>query len=222
MKAMILAAGRGERMRPLTDATPKALLRVGGRMLIEYHLEALRAAGIKDIVINIAWLGQQIVAALGDGSPYGVSINYSDEGDSALETGGGIARALPLLGDQPFWIVNGDVHCHYRFKRIELEDRVLAHLVLVANPEHNPAGDFALESGRIVNSGETMLTYSGIALMRPELLAGHEGGAFPLAPWLRAAADKGCLTGELSADFWSDVGTPERLRIVDAMYAPAD
>ena len=141
---MILAAGRGERMRPLTDRVPKALLRVGGRTLVEHHLQSLMAAGITDIVINVAWLGQQIMDYLGDGSRYGVSIHYSDEGDHALETGGGIARALPLLGKDPFWIVNGDVHARFSFTMPEFADETLAHLVLVPNPDHNSRGDFAL------------------------------------------------------------------------------
>ena len=218
MKAMILAAGRGERMRPLTDRVPKALLRVGGRTLVEHHLQSLVAAGITDVVINVAWLGQQIMDYLGDGNRYGVSIYYSDEGDHALETGGGIARALPLLGKDPFWIVNGDVHARFSFRMPEFADETLAHLVLVPNPDHNSRGDFALRDGLVRNIGEAMYTYSGIALMRPELLADNPGGAFPLAPLLRSAADLGQLTGEFMAEGWVDVGTPERLDAVAAVY----
>lgn len=212
MKAMILAAGRGERMRPLTDKTPKALLAVRGRPLIEHHLLALKASGIVDVVINVAWLGQQIIAHLGDGSGYGMSIRYSEEGASALETGGGIANALPLLGDAPFWIVNGDVYADYGFAAQPLEQGKLAHLLMVPNPEHNPAGDFALCAGVVSNDGEPRYTYSGIAMVRPELIAGHPGGAFPLAPYLRRAADQGALSGELLSGEWVDVGTPERLQ----------
>jgi len=215
---MILAAGRGERMRPLTDSTPKPLLKVGGKTLIEHHLQALQVAGIRDVVINIAWLRQQIIDHLGDGSRYGVAIHYSDEGDSALETGGGIARALPLLGPDPFWVVNGDVLARYSFTRSELEDHVLAHLVLVPNPDHNPAGDFALQGTAVSNTGVLLYTYSGIALMRPELFVGNPGGAFPLAPALRAAADSGALSGELLLEPWSDVGTPERLQALQAEH----
>jgi N-acetyl-alpha-D-muramate 1-phosphate uridylyltransferase len=222
MKAMILAAGRGERMRPLTDSLPKALLPVGGQALIEHHLQSLAAAGIKDIVINVAWLGQQIMDYLGDGHRYGVEIQYSDEGAHALETGGGIAQALPLLGKNPFWVVNGDVHARYSFAIPQLAEQTLAHLVLVPNPDHNRRGDFALSDGLVRNTGEVMYTYSGIAYMRPELLAGNPGGAFPLTPLLRAAADRGQLTGELLAAGWTDVGTPARLQAVDALYASKD
>jgi MurNAc alpha-1-phosphate uridylyltransferase len=218
MKAMILAAGRGERMRPLTDTVPKALLSVGGRALIEHHLQSLVAAGILDVVINVAWLGQQIMDYLGDGSRYGVSIRYSDEGAQALETGGGIARALPLLGEDPFWVVNGDVHASFSFIDPQLDEDTLAHLVLVPNPDHNHCGDFALCDKRVRNSGAEMYTYSGIAFMRPELLAGNPGGAFPLAPLLRSAADSGRLSGELLAAGWTDVGTAERLQAVAALY----
>jgi MurNAc alpha-1-phosphate uridylyltransferase len=219
MKAMILAAGRGERMRPLTDSTPKALLPAGERRLIEYHLASLQAAGITDIVINVAWLRQQLMDYLGDGAERGLQIVYSDEGDSALETGGGIAKALPLLGDEPFWVVNGDVYTQYGFSAGPLTDNSLAHLLLVPNPTHNSAGDFALEGSSVVNTGNPMHTYSGIALMRPELFTRHQGGrsgAFPLAPLLRAAADGGQMTGELLNTVWIDVGTPERLQAAAA------
>jgi MurNAc alpha-1-phosphate uridylyltransferase len=221
MKAMILAAGRGERMRPLTDTVPKALLSVGGYTLIEHHLRSLAEAGITEIVINVAWLGQQIMDYLGDGRRYGVTIQYSDEGERALETGGGIANALPLLGAEPFWIVNGDVHARFSFRSPAIVAETLAHLVLVPNPDHNSRGDFALRDGLVRNTGEVMYTYSGIAIMRPELFANHPGGAFPLAPLLRSAADNGQLTGELLAEGWVDVGTPERLQAVAALYKPA-
>jgi len=215
MKAMILAAGRGERMRPLTDRTPKALLMVGGRPLIEHHLEALKTAGIRDIVINVAWLGRQIMDHLGDGARFGVTIDWSDEGDSALETGGGIARALHLLGPEPFWVVNGDVYARCVFALPVLAAETLGHLLLVPNPAHNQQGDFALSQSRVENTGAGMYTYSGIACLRPELFAGSPGGKFPLAPLLRAAARHGRLSGELLQGEWTDVGTPERLRTLN-------
>lgn len=215
MKAMILAAGRGERMRPLTDRTPKALLMVGGRPLIEHHLEALKTAGIHDIVINVAWLGRQIMDYLGDGARFGVAIEWSDEGDSALETGGGIARALHLLGPEPFWIVNGDVFARCAFNLPLLAGETLGHLLLVENPDHNQQGDFALADAQVENTGASMYTYSGIAVLRPELFDGQPGGKFPLAPLLRAAARRGRLSGELMRDEWTDVGTPERLQMLN-------
>jgi MurNAc alpha-1-phosphate uridylyltransferase len=219
MKAMILAAGRGERMRPLTDETPKPLLRAGRKMLLEYHLEALQAAGIVDIVINLAWLGDKIRTQIGNGQRYGVSIEYSHESPAALETGGGIFRALPLLGNEPFWVVNSDVHADYAFADGQLAAGDLARLVLVPNPDHNPSGDFALTAGRVANSGAPMLTYSGIAIYRPELFDGQQDGAFPLAPLLRSAADAGRLAGEVHAGVWIDVGTPERLQDVRELRA---
>lgn len=219
MKAMILAAGRGERMRPLTDHTPKPLLRAGGQMLIEYHLRALVAAGITEIVINHAHLGEQIEAALGDGRAYGALIRYSPEG-SALETGGGIFRALPLLGAGPFLVVNGDVWSDYPFGRLPAAPAGLVHLVLVDNPPHHPKGDFALRDGRLVDAdGLARLTFSGIGLYRPELFAGCRPGPFPLAPLLRAAIARGEATGEHYRGQWVDVGTPERLAELDRRLA---
>jgi MurNAc alpha-1-phosphate uridylyltransferase len=219
MKAIILSAGRGERMRPLTDTTPKALLRVGEKALIEYHLEALAAAGITDVVINLAWLGEQIPARLGNGSRYGLAIEYSNEGQAALETGGGIVHALALLGQQPFWVVNGDIHTSFSFDNGDLADSDLGRLILVPNPEHNPAGDFGLHDERVVNAAEQMYTYSGIALFRPELFADREEGTFPLAPILRNAVDKGVLAGQLHKGLWIDVGTPARLAQVEKIRA---
>lgn len=219
MKAMILAAGRGERMRPLTDERPKALLRAGRRALIEYHLDALAGAGVTDVVINLAWLGDQLRTALGNGQRYGVTIEYSHEGPEALETGGGIFRALPLLGPEPFWVVNGDVHADYAFQDGSLAPADLGRLVLVDNPEHNLSGDFALQDGRVGNSGATMYTFSGISLLRPELFAGQQDGAWPLAPLLRAAAERGELAGEHHTGLWIDVGTPERLQQVADHHA---
>jgi MurNAc alpha-1-phosphate uridylyltransferase len=215
MKAMILAAGRGERMRPLTDHTPKPLLEAGGQRLIEYHLRALVGAGLTDIVINHAHLGAQIEAFLGDGRRYGARIAYSPEG-SALETGGGILRALPLLGREPFIVVNGDVWTDYPFARLCRAPAGLVHLVLVSNPEHHRGGDFFLAAdGRVHAEGSPRLTYSGIGIYRPELLAGCAPGKFPIAPLLRAAMARGEVTGEHYTGRWTDVGTPERLAQLD-------
>lgn len=211
MKAMILAAGRGERMRPLTDRVPKPLLVVRGRPLIEHHIVALARAGITELVINLGWLGERIRDQLGDGRHLGVSIAWSEEGFPPLETGGGIRHALPLLGSAPFWLVNGDVYCDYPFDLHELDPRVLAHLVLVPNPAHNPAGDFGLANGRVRNEAPGRLTYSGLAIIHPGLLADQSPGRFPLAPLLRAAAERGEVSGEFFSGRWSDVGTPERL-----------
>lgn len=211
MKAMILAAGRGERMRPLTDNVPKPLLVARGRPLIEHHFAALGAAGITQLVINLGWLGDKVRAHIGDGSRFGASVEYSDEGYPPLETGGGIHRALPLLGAEPFWLVNGDVWCSYRFSSRSLAAGVLAHLVLVPNPPQHPAGDFALEAGLVAADGPRRLTYSGMAVIHPLLFAGCESGRFPLAPLLRAAAARRAVTGEIFTGEWSDIGTPERL-----------
>ncbi|MDH5436706.1 MAG: nucleotidyltransferase family protein [Gammaproteobacteria bacterium] len=216
MKAMILAAGRGERMRPLTDTTPKALLRVGGQCLIEYHLKALAAAGITEIVINYAHLGNQFPAVLGNGERYGVSISYSPEGDTGLETGGGIFNALPLLGDAPFVVINGDIWTDYAFTSMN-EPAGLAHLIMVNNPEHNPSGDFALQDKQILSEGENQYTFSGIGIYRPELFSDSSAGAFKLAPLLREAMEKNQVTGEYFGGQWIDVGTPERLQALDAM-----
>lgn len=213
MKAMILAAGRGERLRPLTEATPKPLLDVAGKPLIGWHLERLAAAGFRDVVINVSHLAGQIVAALGDGSRYGVRIAYSREPEP-LETAGGIANARGLLGGAPFLLVNGDVYCEVDFKILrgkELQSS-LAHLVLIPNPPHHPGGDFTLERGFIGNAPSSRYTYSGIAVMSPALVASVSPGTkAQLAPLLRAAADRRLVTGELYAGLWQDVGTAERL-----------
>ena len=216
MKAMILAAGRGERMRPLTDTVPKPLLEAGGRRLIEYHLAARQAGGFRDVVINTAHLGDQLSATLGDGRRYGLRIRYSPEPEGALETGGGIHRALPLLGDGPFLVVNGDVWCDYPLAPRALAEDDLAHLVLVDNPAHHAQGDFHLAAGRLHREGEPRLTFSGIGYYRPELFANCEAGRFPLAPLLRAAMDAGKVSGEHHRGHWSDVGTPARLAALDA------
>ena len=216
MKAMILAAGRGERMRPLTDTTPKPLLKAGGRHLIEYHLESLAAAGFDSVVINHAYLGDQIEKQLGDGRRYGLSIHYSAEGE-ALETGGGIFRALPLLGDAPFVVINGDVWTDYPYARLRERPVERAHLVLVDNPPQHPQGDFVLEQGRVHAGEGERLTFSGIGLYHPALFDGCEDGAFALAPLLRGAMEKGAVSGEHYRGQWFDIGTPERLAQLDAL-----
>ncbi len=223
MRALILAAGRGERMRPLTEHTPKPLLTVGGRALIEYHLDALARAGITDIVINLAHLGAQIEAALGDGARYGVTIRYSHEGERGLETGGGIVHALPLLGDAPFLVLNGDIYCDYPFDRLPQAPAGLAHLVLVDNPPQHPQGDFAFVDGRVQADGVPRLTFSGIGVYRPALFRDCPQGAFPLAPLLRDAMRAGQVNGEHYRGEWQDIGTPERLAALDAQVrgAPA-
>lgn len=217
MRAMILAAGRGQRMRPLTDTTPKPLLSVSGRPLIDWHLGALARAGAEDVVINTAWLADRIRAYVGDGAAWGLRVAYSHEGESGLETGGGIRRALPRLGDAPFWVVNGDIWTDFDFVSMPVEPAGLAHLVLVPNPAHNPQGDFRLaEDGRVTtaDSGEA-LTFAGIGCYRPELFRGQTATSFRLAPLLTEAAARGQVTGVRHTGEWFDIGTPERLEAVD-------
>jgi MurNAc alpha-1-phosphate uridylyltransferase len=212
-KAMILAAGRGERMRPLTDAIPKVLLEVRGKSLIVWSIEALARSGIREIVINHAHLGHMIEAALGDGRRFGVAIRYSREAE-ALETAGGIAQALPLLGDEPFVAVNGDLFCDFDFSGLvgtALEQN-LARLVLVANPPHHPQGDFALNGTQVAEAGQSKLTFSGIGLYRPELFSSiRPGSKGQIASLLRAAMAHGLVSGEVHRGVWHDVGTPTRL-----------
>jgi MurNAc alpha-1-phosphate uridylyltransferase len=218
MKAMILAAGRGERMRPLTDHTPKPLLVAGGKPLIVWHLERLAAAGFRYIVINHAHLGEQIEQALGDGAKWGVHIAYSPEPPGALETAGGIATALPLLGDTPFLVVNGDIYCDVDFGRFSRSTVAGAHLVMVANPAHHAGGDFSLDGERVIRAhGEQTLTYAGIGIFSPAFFAGVQPGTImKLRPLLDAAIAAGTLTGERFAGRWVDVGTPQRLAELDA------
>jgi N-acetyl-alpha-D-muramate 1-phosphate uridylyltransferase len=213
-KAMILAAGRGERMRPLTDHTPKPLLEAGGRPLIGHHLTALAKAGVREVVVNHAHLGAQIEAALGDGAAYGLRLRYSPEA-VALETGGGIFRALPILGPDPFVVVNGDVWTDFDLGDLGLAESDLAHLVLVDNPVHHPAGDFVLEGDRVRDADGPRLTFSGIGVYRPALFDGCTAGRFPLAPLLRTAMAAGRVSGEHYRGRWVDVGTPERLAALD-------
>jgi MurNAc alpha-1-phosphate uridylyltransferase len=221
MKAMILAAGRGERMRPLTDQMPKPLLRVGGKPLIAWHIENLARAGITQLVINHAHLGQQIEQTLGDGSRFGVPILYSREHPVPLETAGGIAHALHLLGDQPFAVINGDIWCDYDFQCLASQSEILAgsndlaHLVLVNNPSHHPEGDFGLQNGRVTD-GMPKLTFSGIGLYKPELFSHLDrNAAAPLAPLLRKQIAMGRVSGEHHAGRWLDIGTPQRLAELD-------
>ena len=215
MKAMILAAGRGERMRPLTDNVPKPLLRIGGQTLIERHVHALARAGFSELVINHAWLGEQLEKALGDGDAYGVNIRYSPEADGSLETGGGIMNALPLLGAAAFLVVNGDIWTDFPFDSLPSQIDALAHLVMVDNPEHHPEGDFSLSEGRLSQQGPAMLTFSGIGVYRPELFTACDPGVFPLAPVLRQAMDAGQVSGTHFTGNWFDIGTPERLDAVN-------
>ena len=208
---MILAAGRGERMRPLTDAKPKPLLPVAGKALIHYHLEALSRAGFAEVVINHAHLGWMIEADLGNGSRWGLRIRYSPEPGGALETGGGIFNALGLLGEELFLVVNGDIWTDYDFSMAVCSEGMLAHMVMVDNPEHHRGGDFALRGGLISEAEDGCLTFSGIGLYRPELFSGQTPGPFPLAPLLRGAMAEGRVSGEYYDGAWVDVGTPERL-----------
>ncbi len=213
---MILAAGRGERMRPLTDRIPKPLLPVAGRPLIEHLIEALVRAGIRELVINHAHLGTLIERTLGDGRRWGVHIAYSAEPEGALETGGGIYQALPLLGEEPFLVVNGDVWSDVDFARLGCPDDSLAHLVLVDNPPHHLRGDFVLWDSKVDTGPGERLTFSGIGVYRAALFAGYSPGRFPLTPLLRAAMAEGRVSGEHHTGRWMDVGTPERLAMLEA------
>jgi MurNAc alpha-1-phosphate uridylyltransferase len=221
MKAMLLAAGRGERLRPLTDRVPKALVEAGGKPLIEWHLERLAASGCREAVINVSHLGERVVERVGDGARFGLRLAYSREA-TPLETAGGIAQALELLGSAPFLLVNADVYCDVDFGRLlahELGGRV-AHLVLVPNPAHHAQGDFSLESGTVGNGGAPRYTYAGVAVVAPRLVSGVRAGEkAPLGPLLRRAADGGLLSGELHRGLWQDVGTAERLAELEKRLA---
>ncbi|NWK53286.1 nucleotidyltransferase family protein [Acinetobacter sp. SwsAc5] len=220
MKAMILAAGMGNRMRPLTLHTPKPLLEVGGKPLIVWHIEKLQKMGVQEIVINTAWLGEKLADTLGDGSQFGVKILWSHEGEG-LETAGGIINALPLLGNEPFILVNGDVWTTMDFApllNVQLQDD-LAHLVLVENPVQHPQGDFTLAANKAytfeqARSGEN-LTYSGVAVMHPQMFNGLESGKRPLAPLLKQAMQQEKISAQKLQGVWVDVGTPERLNALD-------
>lgn len=235
MKALVFAAGLGERMRPLTDHTPKPLLEAGGRPLMAWHLERLAAAGIREVVVNTSWLAPRFPEVLGDGDRWGLRIHYAHEGDTPLETGGGMLHALPLLGDAPFLAVNGDIWCDLDFARLPSRPDGEAHLVLVDNPGHHPGGDFALDaSGRVHADGAPRLTFAGIGVYRPALLerwreavgdAPGAGGApprFRLAPLLRAAMGRGAVSGEHHRGRWTDVGTPARLQALSRELLAAE
>jgi len=222
MKAMILAAGRGERMRPLTDNTPKPLLMAGKKHLIEYHLFNLAKAGFKDVVINVAWLGEQIINTIGNGEKYNLNIVYSNEGDQALETGGGIYNALPLLGDEAFLVINGDVWTDYPFSKLyqfALKDK--AHLVLVNNPAHNSRGDFLLSKNRLLDAGEEtsvkLNTFSGIGVYSADFFKDHHQKKYPLAPMIREFISKNMISAELYTGKWMDIGTVQRLDQLNEM-----
>jgi MurNAc alpha-1-phosphate uridylyltransferase len=213
--ALIFAAGRGERMRPLTDATPKPLLPAGGKPLIEWHLEKLAARGVRHVAINTSHLAEQFPATLGDGSNWGLEIAYSYEGPEALETGGGMLRALPLLGDAPFLAINGDIWTDLDFSTLPQNPPGLAHLVMVDNPAHHRFGDFVLRDGLLFDEPVARLTFAGIGVYRPQLLAGHTTGRFSIAPLLRDAMRTGKVSGTHHAGRWSDIGTPQRLAELD-------
>jgi MurNAc alpha-1-phosphate uridylyltransferase len=218
-RALIFAAGRGERMRPLSDVTPKPLLQVGGKRLIEWHIEALAAAGVRRVVINTSHLAEQFPTALGDGARWNLRIDYSFEGPEPLETGGGMQNALPLLGGDPFIAVNGDIRCDFDFSTLLHEPDGLAHLVVINNPSHHPTGDFVLRGGRLLDENESQLTFAGIGVYRPELLGVHGPGKYSIVPILRAAMREGRVSGEYFHGFWSDVGTPQRLASLEASSA---
>jgi len=212
VKVMILAAGRGERLRPLTDHTPKPLIEVAGRPLIEWTIKNLVESGFTELVINVAHLGQKIIDRLGDGRQLGCEISYSKEGEVGLETGGGIHRALPLLGDRPFLVVNGDIATDFPFHTLPMNLSGKAHLVLVSNPNHNLKGDFSLKEGLVFDEEGPRHTFSGIGVYDPGLFSQCQAGKFPLAPLLRKAMANHEVSGELYPGFWLDVGTIGRLK----------
>lgn len=221
MKAMILAAGRGERMRPLTDSIPKPLVSLLGRPLIEYRVLDLARAGVTEMVVNLGYRGAQIREFLGDGSRYGVHVEYSEEGEPPLETGGGIFRALPLLGDAAFIVVNADVYADFSWPELVARAKALAgadlaHLVLVPNPAFKTVGDFALQADRVVEAEAASYTFSGISILRPALFDGCVDGRYPIVPLWRAAMRQGRVSGECFDGLWSDVGTPQRLAELEA------
>ncbi|HEX5206676.1 MAG TPA: nucleotidyltransferase family protein [Steroidobacteraceae bacterium] len=216
-RAMLLAAGRGERLRPITDTLPKPLVEVAGKPLIVYHLEALHRAGVREVVINLSWLGEKIRAALGDGGRYGVHISYSEEGPVPLETGGGIHRALPLLGSRPFLVVNADVWTNMDFSRVlTLDEGADARLMLAPNPPQHPRGDFGIEGDLVVERENERFTYTGVGMYRPEFFEGCVPGKFPLLPLLKRAIAARRLHGEVYGGEWLDIGSPDRLAWLDA------
>lgn len=216
MKAIVLAAGRGERLRPLTDHTPKPMLQVRGQPLIHWHLAALARAGVREVVINLSWLGESIRGAVGSGERFGLKVHFSQEPPGALEAGGGIFQALPLLGAAPFLVINGDVFTDIDFARLQICAGALAHLVLVPNPAHHPRGDFVLQGREVRDEEAPRLTYAGIGVYRPELFARCAPGRFPLLPLLQAAITERRLAGERYDGLWADVGSAERLAALNA------
>lgn len=211
MKAMLLAAGRGERLRPITDSVPKPLVRVGGRPLIAWHLVRLAQAGVREVVINLSWLGEKVRAALGDGREFGVHITWSEEGPLPLETGGGILKALPALAPGPFLVVSADIWTDIDFARIRIPEGSQAHLVLIPNPPHHTRGDFGLEEGLVVDREHDRFTYANVGIYRAELFDGFNAGRFPLLTVLRRGIAAQAVSGEIHRGEWCDVGTPERL-----------
>lgn len=213
---MILAAGRGERLRPLTDSTPKALAEVRGQSLLERHLQAMSDAGVASVVINLGWLGEQIAERIGSGADYGLNVIYSPEDDGILETGGGIHRALPMLGNEPFLVVNADIFTDMPMPGTDLDEQTLGKLILVPTPTHKAHGDFDVVDGRLRNAEEPQLTFSGVAIYRPEFFANCKAGRFSVAPMLRAAADANQLAASEYSGTWVDVGTIERLEALNS------
>ncbi len=211
MFGMILAAGRGERLRPITDSTPKAMVKVRGECLVDRHLKMLASANVHTVVINLGWLGEQIVEHVGSGEQFGLQVVYSPEYDNVLETGGGIVRALPMLGTDPFWVVNGDIYTDMTLPTNELEEDVFGELGLVPTPAHKSKGDFDFHNGRLRFVENPCLTFSGIARYRPSFFDGNKGGRFSVAPMLFEAARREQLAGFLYDGLWEDVGSPERL-----------
>jgi len=214
--AMILAAGRGERLRPVTDNVPKSLVEVKGQSLLERHLQSLARGGVETVVINLGWLGDQITERIGSGGEFGLNVVYSQEGDNILETGGGIHRALPVLGADPFLVINADIYTDMPLPDVQLGDDDMVHLVCVPVPQDKTSGDFAIVGGRIRNDGERMFTFSGVSVYRPEFFADCTPGRFSVVPMLRAAADADRISGSIYSGPWRDVGTPERLAELNA------
>ncbi len=212
---MILAAGRGDRLRPLTDTLPKSLIEVRGESLLERHLKNIGDAGIEDVVINLGWLGDKVVERVGSGSEYGLNVKYSPEGEYILETGGGIHNAMPMLGDEPFLVVNADIYTDMPVPDVTLGEEMVGHLVLVHSPSYRDGGDFDLEEGLVQNGVSPSLTFSGVSIYRPEFFDDCKAGRFSIVPMLREAADASRLQGSLYEGHWADVGTPERLKAVN-------
>jgi MurNAc alpha-1-phosphate uridylyltransferase len=217
---MVLAAGRGERLRPVTDSVPKSLVEIDGQALLERHLRSLARGGVETVVINLGWLGEQIIERIGSGEKFGLNVVYSQEGENILETGGGIHRALPMLGADPFLVINADIYTDMPLPDVQLGGDDMAHLVCVPVPQDQNDGDFAIEDGRIRNDGEPMFTFSGVSVYRPEFFAGCTPGRFSVVPMLRAAVDADTVSGSIYSGLWRDVGTPERL--ADCREPPQD